>query len=198
VVIAIVVAVLALRRVTGQLELATASEHFAVRVPAPCGAGVLRAIGMQPIDPTSSLAPAAPRWPIASRRAKMWNDLRALIRAEIAATVHDLRVLKPWTRLPRQDRGARPDTRFDLITTKARATLLCTIIAHSRGRIHRCAAHDGLAAQAAMIETHLAALEAGRGLPLLDANIRAAARVILARRAPSPTACVAPTAEHRV
>ena len=43
----------------------------------------------------------------------------------------------------------------------------------------------------------LTAFAAHRGLPLVDENIRAAARVILARRAQTLSACVAPTAEHR-
>ena len=93
----------------------------------------------------------------------------------------------------------RPEPRFDLRASKQRATMLCTLMAHSRGRVHRRRVHDGLAAQAAEIGDWLDELEAGRGLPLLDGNIRAAARVILDHRQRSQTthACVAPTAEHR-
>lgn len=133
----------------------------------------------------------------------MWNEVRALIRAELVAVVAELKQLKPWARLSRKQRDerpeARPQARFDLRATKWKATALCTLIAHSRGRVHRRQEHDGLAAQAAEIAAWLEALEAERGLPLLDGNIRAAARVILDRRVTSQTtrACVAPTVEHR-
>ena len=128
------------------------------------------------------------------------NTLRDTIRPEIHTTGDEIRRLKRWWRTPPDARPERPATRFALPALKRRATLLCMIMAHSRGRIHlRAVTSDE---QAATLVEALDAMDAMKiQTPLLAAELRAAARAILARRnspvATRPDACVAPTAERR-
>jgi hypothetical protein len=128
------------------------------------------------------------------------SELRHAIRVEIHATAAELRALKRWWRTPPDARAEPPVTRHALHPLQRRATLLCMIIAHSRGRVHRAA--DGAAEQGAQLVEALAAMDRMRvQTPLLDASLRAAARAILARTERVATnsthACVAPTVEHR-
>jgi hypothetical protein len=129
------------------------------------------------------------------------NAFRDIIRPEIHTTADEIRRLKRWLRLVPDERPAPPDTQFPLPALKWRATLLCTIMAHSRGRLH-ARSTAGLDDQAGLLIEALDAMEPmKRQTPLLDASVRAAARGILARRNPAgeagPIACVAPTAERR-
>ena len=125
------------------------------------------------------------------------NALRDIIRAEIHATADELRRLKRWWRTPPDDRPERPDTRFALHPLKQRATLLCMVMAHSRGRIHLRS--STLDEQGAELREALDAMERRKlTTPLFEASLREAARAILAGRpVPEPHACVAPTAERR-
>lgn len=121
------------------------------------------------------------------------KHLRALIRVEIHAITDELRQLKRWRRLPPDDRPPPPVTTLGLHAAKQRATLLCTIMAHSRGRVH---AHGGadLDAQARLLSVALARMDAMTWQrPILDPSLRATMRAILART----SACIAPTEEHR-
>jgi hypothetical protein len=121
--------------------------------------------------------------------------LREIIRAEIHATADEGRQLKRWWRTPDDERPEPPATRFALHPTRKRATLLCMVMAHSRGRRHRKGCAD-LAEQEAELVTELAAMDRMVvQTPLLDAGVRAIARAILGVR--SATACVAPTEERR-
>jgi len=133
------------------------------------------------------------------------NAFRDVIRPEIHTTADEIRRLKRWLRLPPDERPARPETGFALPALRWRATLLCTIMAHSRGRVH-ARSTASVDDQAALLVEALDAMEPmKRQTPLLDANLRAAARGILARRSPAreagpqamPDGCVAPTAERR-
>jgi hypothetical protein len=66
-------------------------------------------------------------------------DLRAALRAEIAAGAEDLCALKRWWRTPPDDRPPPPTTRSglgDLPSAKLRATLLHLALAHVRRRLH--------------------------------------------------------------
>jgi hypothetical protein len=123
---------------------------------------------------------------------------RDIIRVEILSTALEILGLKRWWRTPVDQRPKRPATRFALQPSKRRATLLCMVMAHSRGRVH---------VRGSTVETQedelLEALGAMDRMkvqtPLLDASIRDAARAILAlRQIGRPTdACVAPTEERR-
>ncbi len=125
---------------------------------------------------------------------------RDIIRTEIQSTAVEIRVLKRWWRTPQDERPVRPATRFALLPSKRRATLLCMTMAHSRGRIHvRLSTVDEQ--EAAILEA-LAEMDRMKvQTPLLDASVRDAARAILAHRQqlrrPSIDACVAPTVERR-
>ena len=124
---------------------------------------------------------------------------RDIIRAEIMSTAVEIRELKRWWRTPIEQRPERPATRFALHPSKRRATLLCTIMAHSRGRIH--VRGNTLDAQATELIEALSAMDRMQvQTPLLDTGVRGAARAILAHRQPerpSSDACVAPTVERR-
>ncbi len=126
--------------------------------------------------------------------------IRDIIRAEIHATADEIRRLKRWWRTPPDRRTEPPATRFPLHPSRQRATLLCMVMAHSRGRLH-LRSMAGIEQQAAALREALDAMERmKRQMPLFDAALQAAARAILAwdRRAAAGTdACVAPTAEHR-
>ena len=129
------------------------------------------------------------------------KSFRDIIRPEIHMTADEIRALKRWLRLPPDERPAQPETRFALAALKRRATLLCTIIAHSRGRLHARSA-AGTEEQAALLGEALDAMDRMKAqTPVLDARLRAAARGILARRSPARDAgeheCVAPTVERR-
>jgi hypothetical protein len=129
------------------------------------------------------------------------KTFRDIIRPEIQMTADEIRVLKRWMRLPPDERSARPETRFALAMLRWRATLLCTIMAHSRGRLH-ARSSAGLDEQAALLVGELDVMDTmKRQTPVLDAKLRAAARGILARRSPAGGAganeCVAPTVERR-
>jgi hypothetical protein len=126
---------------------------------------------------------------------------RDIIRAEIISTAVEIRGLKRWWRTPAGERPEPPATRFALPPSKRRATLLCTIMAHSRGRIH--VQGTTLDAQEIELVEALSAMDRMQvQTPLLDAGVRGAARAILAHRQqgqrPSSNACVAPTVERRV
>jgi hypothetical protein len=127
------------------------------------------------------------------------KPFRDIIRAEIMSTAVEIRELKRWWRTPVEQRPERPATRFALHPSKHRATLLCTIMAHSRGRIH--VRGSTLDAQDGELVDALSAMDRMQvQTPLLDAVIRGAARAILAYRQqprPSTDACVAPTVERR-
>ena len=130
------------------------------------------------------------------------KTFRDMIRPEIGMTADEIRVLKRWMRQPPDDRSARPETRFALAMLRWRATLLCTIMAHSRGRLHAARSTAGLADQAALLAETLDAMDRMKAqTPVLDARLRAAARGILMRRSPAGGAgadgCVAPTEERR-
>ena len=129
------------------------------------------------------------------------KTFRDVIRPEIQMTADEIRVLKRWLRLPPDERPARPETRFALALLKWRATLLCTIMAHSRGRLH-ARSSAGTDEQAELLGEALDAMDRMKAqTPVLDARLRGAARGILARRTPAaaagPDECVAPTAERR-
>ena len=129
------------------------------------------------------------------------NPIQEIIRAEIHATAGELRGLKRWWRTPPDDRPEPPATRFALHPLKRRATLLCMLMAHSRGRLH-LRSTSTVEEQGAQLLTALDAMERMTlQTPLLDATLRQAARAILGRRATDGpgqlNACVAPTAEHR-
>ena len=128
------------------------------------------------------------------------NAFRDIIRAEIHATADEIRQLKRWWRTPPDDRPEPPTTRCALLPSKRRATLLCMIMAHSRGRIHLRSStpHE----QEGEIVDELDRMDQmKRQTPLLEAGLREAARAILARRkqvvVPGTDACVAPTEERR-
>jgi hypothetical protein len=128
------------------------------------------------------------------------KTFRDIIRAEILSTAVEIRALKRWWRTPLELRPERPATRFALHPSKRRATLLCTIMAHSRGRIH--VRGSTLEAQEGELGDALSAMDRMQvQTPLLDAGVRGAARAILAHRqqpqSPSSDACVAPTVERR-
>jgi hypothetical protein len=129
------------------------------------------------------------------------NEIRDLIRAEIHSTADEIRRLKRWWRAAPDDRPEPPVTRFALHPSKRRATLLCMLMAHSRGRIH-LRSTGGIDEQAAQLLEVLDAMEPMKlQTPLLDARLREAGRAILARRKQTivvpPDACVAPTVERR-
>lgn len=130
------------------------------------------------------------------------NEIRAMIRAEIHSTADELRRLKRWWRIAPDDRPEPPVTRFALHPSKRRATLLCMLMAHSRGRVH-LQSTSALEEQGAQLLAILDAMEPMKlQTPLLDASLREAARAILAWKkqtvVPPPDACVAPTVERRV
>ena len=128
------------------------------------------------------------------------NDLRALFRIQIHATTDELRALKRWSRLPQADRPAPPATSAPLHPLRRRATLLCMLVAHSRGRLHQRATAS-LEAQAGELVEALDAMDRMKyQAPPLDAPTREAARAILARRQRinHQDACVALTVERRV
>lgn len=128
------------------------------------------------------------------------NEIRDIIRTEIHSTADEIRRLKRWWRTRPDDRPEPPATRFALHPSRRRATLLCMIMAHSRGRIH-LQSTASVEQQAARLLEALDAMERMKQqTPLFDAALQAAARAILAwnRRAAARTdACVAPTVEHR-
>lgn len=129
------------------------------------------------------------------------TEIRAMIRADIHATADEIRQLKRWWRTPPDRRPEPPTTRFALCSSRRRATLLCMVMAHSRGRLH-LRSMAGIEQQAAALREAMDAMERmKRQTPLFDAALQAAARAILAwNRQPRDTetdACVAPTAEHR-
>jgi hypothetical protein len=132
---------------------------------------------------------------------------RDMIRPEIHMTADEIRRLKRWLRLPPDERPGRPETRFVLAELRWRATLLCTIMAHSRGRLH-ARSSAGTDEQAGVLGEALDAMDRMKArTPVLDARLRDAARGILARRSPAGEAgeagparqdeCVAPTEERR-
>ena len=110
------------------------------------------------------------------------------LRAELAATAADLRLLKRWWRSPPDDRPPPPPTRSGLASVrdaKLRATLLHLALAHARRRLHlrtwRGEAVDTLAAQAQRLAGELARL--GKLLvstPALDEPWRRRLEVMLA------------------
>jgi hypothetical protein len=116
--------------------------------------------------------------------------LRASLRVEIHAISADLRLLKAHWRTPPAARGEPPPTRLDLWRSKQRATLLCMLMAHSRGRRHvpvwlrghtEAVELPDLAAQAAFLAAQLERKEYCK--PLLEDSLRSLARIILTRRA---------------
>lgn len=125
------------------------------------------------------------------------TELRETIRAQIHATADEIRWLKRWLRTPPDRRPASPTTSVALPALQRRATLLCMMIAHSRRRIHLRS--QSLEDQAAELSQALDAMEPVQDeTPLLDPDLRAACREILAGQpADPPNACVAPTVEHR-
>jgi hypothetical protein len=128
------------------------------------------------------------------------NAFRDIIRAEIHSTAAEIRQLKRWWRTPPDDRPEPPTTRFALLPSKRRATLLCMIMAHSRGRLHLRGSTTE--EQEAEIVDELDMMDhMKRQTPLLAASLREAARAILTRRrqpaAIETDACVAPTEERR-
>jgi hypothetical protein len=116
-------------------------------------------------------------------------DLRAALRAELAAGVEDLRALKRWWRTPPDERPAPPPTRsglIDLPSAKLRATLLHLGLAHTRGRLHLRTWNGRpvatLAAQAQRLAHELACLDQLlMTMPALDEAWRARLRVMLSR-----------------
>jgi len=129
------------------------------------------------------------------------KTFRDMIRPEIEMTADEIRVLKRWMRLPPDERAALPETRFALALLRRRATLLCTIMAHSRGRLH-ARSTASIDEQAALLNEALAAMDRMKAqTPVLDARLRGAARGILASRSPAGEAGnhggVAPTEERR-
>lgn len=126
------------------------------------------------------------------------NALRDIVRTEIHSTAHEIRALKRWWRTPPEQRPARPATQFAIGPSKQRATLLCMVMAHSRGRVHLSLLT--LDAQETRLREALDVMDRMTvQTPLLDVPLREAVRAILVRRmliAPI-TACVAPTEEHR-
>jgi len=126
------------------------------------------------------------------------NEIRTIIRAEIHATAAEIRSLKRWWRTPPDRRPERPDTRFALLPLQRRATLLCMMMAHSRGRIHQRS--STLDEQAAQLGEAIGAMPHA-STPLLDWALCTAGRAILARRnqlaSNQPPGCVAPIVEHR-
>jgi hypothetical protein len=128
------------------------------------------------------------------------NAFRDIIRVEIHSTADEIRRLKRWWRTPPDDRPELPATRFALLPSKRRATLLCMIMAHSRGRIHlrdsTTEEQEGKIIDELDMMDHMK-----RQTPLLAASLREAARAILTRRrqpvAVETDACVAPTEERR-
>ena len=129
------------------------------------------------------------------------NALRDIIRADIHITADEIRRLKRWWRSGPDERPEPPATRFPLHPLKQRATLLCMVMANSRGRIHLRSA-GGVDEQDVAIAAALDEMDRMRyQTPLFEAGLRDAARAILARRrqavATRPEACVAPTEERR-
>ena len=116
------------------------------------------------------------------------TPLRELLRAELAATAADLRLLKRWWRSPPDDRPPPPPTQSGLASVrdaKLRATLLHLALAHSRRRRHlrtwRGEEIVTLAAQAKRLADELARL--GKLLvstPALDEAWRRRLEVMLA------------------
>jgi hypothetical protein len=109
--------------------------------------------------------------------------LRTVIRGEIHSTAEEIRRLKWWWRMPDDHRVDRlpPETRFPLAASKRRATLLCMLMAHSRGRKH-LGSHADLAEQARVLAEELAKMDEMRLVtPLLDDALRATGRAILER-----------------
>ena len=131
---------------------------------------------------------------------KEMKEIRDIIRAEIHATADEIRRLKRWWRTPPDRRPEPPATRFALHPSRRRATLLCMVMAHSRGRIH-LRSMAGIEQQATALREALDGMERmKRQTPLFDAALQAAARAILAWNRQSgrrTDACVAPTEEHR-
>jgi hypothetical protein len=117
------------------------------------------------------------------------TSLRAQLRAELAATAADLRLLKRWWRSPPDDRPPPPATSSGLASVrdaKLRATLLHLALAHSRRRLHlrtwRGEEVATLAAQAQRLTDELARL--GKLLvstPALDEPWRRRLEVMLAQ-----------------
>ena len=117
-------------------------------------------------------------------------DLREAVRAELAASAADLRVLKRWWRLPPAERPKTPPpTRSglgDVRAARRRATLLHLALAHGRRRLHLRVWHGqevaSLAAQAALLADELGRLDklVVTTAPL-DEAWRARLRVILAQ-----------------
>lgn len=66
---------------------------------------------------------------------------RALLRADIAATTQQIRELKEIMRESGQPRLTWR-VRADLAAAKMQATLLCSVAAHARGRLHRPKVQD--------------------------------------------------------
>lgn len=106
-------------------------------------------------------------------------ETRDMIRAEIRATADEIRRLKRWSRTPPDRRPEPPATRFALVPSRRRATLLCMAMAHSRGRIH-LSSSASVEQQAAQLLEALDAMECVKQSPLFDTALRAAARAILA------------------
>ena len=128
------------------------------------------------------------------------TELRDILRIEIHAVTDELRALKRWSRTPPDNRPPAPSTSAKLHPLRRRATLLCTLVAHSRGRIHQRATAS-VADQAAALVEALDAMDRMKfQTPVLDARIRETARAILSRPPPVRLvdACVALTVERRV
>jgi hypothetical protein len=113
-------------------------------------------------------------------------DLRAALRAELAASAEDLRALKRWWRTPPDGRPAPPQTRSglaDVPSAKLRATLLHLALAHLRRRLHlrvwKGQPVATLDAQAERLATELGRL--GFLMPALDGEWRARLEVMLGR-----------------
>ena len=116
------------------------------------------------------------------------GDLRALLRAELAAGADDLRTLKRWWRTPRAERSVDPPATLAGLSfpcTRLRVTLLHLALAHLRGRQHlrvwQGEPVPTLAAQAAVLADALARIEKQlTAVPVLDEVWRARLRGILA------------------
>ncbi len=111
------------------------------------------------------------------------------LRAELAATAADLRVLKRWWRTPPDHRPEAPPpthTGLGLCAARLRATLLHLALAHTRRRLHLQVWKERrvgtLAEQAALLADELARLDKLLiTRPALDPTWRARLAVILGR-----------------
>jgi hypothetical protein len=113
-------------------------------------------------------------------------DLRAALRAEIAAGAEDLRALKRWWRTPPDRRPEPPQTRSglaDVPSAKVRATLLHLALGHIRRRLHlRVWKGQAVATLEAQAQRLAAELDHLNYLaPALDEKWRARLEVMLGR-----------------